>query len=104
MSNLKTLKPFKKGPDARRNLKGRPKHPRNFNELRQAMQDFLEEPSGKNKTRLMSLLALSAKNQQGRKMILEYAYGRVPLKIEGPGANGEIKIAFVDQTTKKENG
>lgn len=102
MANEKNLRPFRKGPDARRNLKGRPSHPKNFNELRKAIQEFLEEPSGKNKTRLMALLAQSSKNQQGRKMILEYAYGRVPLKIEGPGANGEIKIAFVDQTTKKE--
>lgn len=75
--------------------------PKNFKELREAVQAFLAEPSTKNKTRLDKLLADMARNKGERKALLEFAYGKVPLPIVGPN-EGPIKVEFVDETKKKD--
>jgi hypothetical protein len=98
MSNLKTLKPFKKGKDERRNTKGRPPQPKNFAEFRQVIQDFLNEPQ-KNKTRLLNMLDKMANTRGERKILLEYMVGKVPIKLEGTGDDGEIVIKFKDESS-----
>lgn len=91
MANEKNLRPFAKGADKRRNMKGRPRHPKNFAELREAIQAFLAEPSTKNKSRLDAVLAAMARNKGERKALLEFAYGKVPLQVTGIG-EGPLKV------------
>jgi len=75
--NISGLKPFKKGFDERRNLKGRPK---TFDQLRELFQQIANEEvehEGKKITRAAFIGLMMADKQM--KEFLEYAYGKVPL-------------------------
>lgn len=95
MANIKNLKPFKKGHDPRRNLKGRP--PANSEELNKLLDEiFAEEIKdgtiNTNKLRVALNRLLLHKNPMGVIHVLERRYGKVPQVIKGEGENGEIKI------------
>ena len=94
---VKNLIPAKKGEV--RNPHGRPKHPKNFAELRETIQAFLAEPTTGNKTRLLKVLDAMARNKGERKALLEFAFGKVPLVVKGEGDNGEIVIKFKDESS-----
>ena len=75
--NISGLKPFKKGDDPRRNLKGRPK---TFDQLRELFQQIANEEieyEGKKITRAEFIALTMSKKQM--KEFLEYGYGKVPL-------------------------
>jgi hypothetical protein len=75
----KNLKNFNKGFDARRNLSGRP---RGIEGLRAIVLTFLNEPTGRNKTRLWRQMERMEKTDSGRRTLWEYGYGKVPDKLE----------------------
>lgn len=71
------LKPFQKGHDPRRNLKGRPK---SFDQLRDLAQQLANEKIGEgNITIVQDILHKMATDKKLMKDFLEFAYGKVPL-------------------------
>ena len=75
----KNLRPFTKA-DPRINRAGRP---RDFDAVRDLVQEFLAEPVTKNRTRLRRLFERMEQSTAGRTKLLEYAYGKVPQPITG---------------------
>lgn len=92
--NTKGLKPFKKGYDPRRNLKGKPA---SFDQLRKLAQQLanskLEE--GSNVTIIQDILLQMTQDKRLMKDFLEFAYGKVPL-------SQIIKVDDTKQITWKE--
>ncbi len=81
------LIPFGKGPDPRRNLKGRPRSFDQARALAQAISHELLTKDGKKVTvaeAVLRSLALS-KEPQALKIFLEYAFGPPPTKSEITG-------------------
>lgn len=81
MSNLKTLKPFKKGEDSRRNLKGRPKGTSDFRERLQQEVNKKVMVNGEEVTLEMALmLNLLIEARKGKfwatKLVMNYLYGK----------------------------
>jgi len=56
---------------------------RTFDAFRKVVQEFLDEPTSKNRTRLDKLLMDMTRTQTGRRTLLEYAFGKVPQPITG---------------------
>jgi hypothetical protein len=85
LSSKRHLKPFGKGFDPRRNLKGRP---RTFDQARVLAQAIAHEPSAdKRRTVIEDILRQWSKSKepQLQKAFVEYAFGKVPDKIESTG-------------------
>lgn len=92
------LKPFQKGPDPRRNRKGRPK---DLPGLRDLVQSILNEAAtdkagnaltanGHAMTVIeaMTRQMIQSKNPRMAQIILEYAYGKVSAPVEVSGKDG----------------
>lgn len=92
------LKPFQKGPDPRRNRKGRPK---DLPGLRNLIQSILNEAAtdkagnaltanGHAMTVIeaMTRQMIQSKNPRMAQIILEYAYGKVSAPVEVSGKDG----------------
>lgn len=98
MANPATLKPFKKGYDARRNSKGRPKDIPGLKELLLSIAH--EDATGKDgqplvinghKATVIEAVMrqmLQSKNPRDRQIVLEYMFGKVPNPVEVTGAGG----------------
>lgn len=82
MSNLKNLKPFKKGKDTRRNTKGRPKGTLDIRErVREAVKNKKEMFNGKEidmEQAIIMKLLMDARNgkYQQTKLVMDYLYGK----------------------------
>ena len=105
------LKPFQKGPDPRRNRKGRPK---DLPGLRNLVQSILNEAAtdkagnaltanGHAMTVIeaMTRQMIQSKNPRMAQIILEYAYGKVSAPVEVSGKDGGpveqvIRFEWVD--------
>jgi hypothetical protein len=74
-------RPFTKGIDSRRNLKGRP---RSFDQARTLALAIAHEPTKKNRTVIESILRQWSKSKEPmlQKAFVEYCFGKVPDKIE----------------------
>ncbi len=93
----KHLKPFKKGPDPRRNRNGRP---RSFDALRKLAQQIATEDvkqggepvviDGHIVTVIEAVMRslASSKNPRDRELFLKYAYGAPPTRTELSGKDG----------------
>jgi len=79
---------YKKGQSG--NPKGRPKI-QGMQELREAALAFLNEPAGKGSTRLYRLFLDMARTRGERKVLLEYAVGKVPTPISAAGDFSGVK-------------
>ena len=102
-------KPFVKG-DPRINRKGRP---RNFDALRALAQQIAHETATRagdplvidghvaTVTEMILRQWASSKDPRLVQAFIQYAYGKVPDKIEGTGNKGEIILKVVYETTKE---
>lgn len=92
MPNPQNLKPFQKGPDKRRNTKGRPK---SFDKLRElAKQIALEEvtnKSGETVTIVEAILRGWAADKRMQEKFIEYAYGKAPSSVDVTSGGEKIK-------------
>ena len=83
------LKPFRPGPDPRRNTKGRPK---SFKQLRALIVSIAQEPikDGDERTRIEDMIRrmLRSDNPSDRALSLKYGWGNVPEQLE---VKGEVK-------------
>ncbi len=110
MANPASLKPFKKGYDARRNAKGRPKDIPGLKELLLSIAH--EDATGKDgqplvinghKATVIEAVMrqmLQSKNPRDRQIVLEYMFGKVSNPVEIRGKDGG---AVVVQLTWGEN-
>lgn len=102
--NSKNLKPFKKGDDERRNLKGRPlKLP----DLEHLLAEVLgEEKEGKTAAQAI-LAALRAKASRGdvraAEVLLDRAYGKAKQSLEMTGKDGAPIIISLGTGINPEN-
>lgn len=77
--NPQNLVPFKAGKgDARDPRIWTGGRPNTFESFREALQEYLNTPTSKNKTRLTTIIDKMANTRGERKTLLEYAFGRVP--------------------------
>jgi hypothetical protein len=89
-------KPFAKGKDPRRNLKGRPRVPKSAVELNKlideiAAEDVVNPTTGEQVQRIKAMLRslMTGRDSRGKVHILDRRYGKVKEEIEN---SGEIKI------------
>jgi hypothetical protein len=100
--NPKNLKPFKPGPDARRNMNGRPKLP----DIREALAKILAEEKDGVTALEATLAALRAKATKGdiraAEALLDRAFGKPRQSIDhtsdGKPLPSSIRIELVDPT------
>lgn len=91
LENLKKRKPFTKD-DPRINRLGRAS---NFDQLRKLFQEIAnEEVDGNKATRIRKIGEQMSTDKKMIKDFLEFAYGKVPVKLEGE-LSGEIKFHHV---------
>ena len=109
MANTKNLKPFKKGHDPRRNVKGRP--PANSEELNTLIDEVFAETltndKGRQSTKIRDALErlLTHKNPIGTIHLLDRRFGKVSDKIDLSNSDGSLKppqIIEIVRTEKKE--
>jgi hypothetical protein len=112
MANEQNLKPFKKGPDPRRNRKGRPK---DIPGLRALVLDILHEVAtdktgqpleinGHAATVLEAKLRqlIQSRNSRDTQIVFDYAFGKVPAPVEVSGKDGApLTIAIVNVDVDK---
>ncbi len=79
LSRTRGLRPFKPGPDPRRNLSGRPKSFDQFREIAQAIA------ANRDKAEKILQDWANSKDVQKQKAFIEYAFGKVPDKLETTG-------------------
>ncbi len=79
LSRTRGLRPFKPGPDPRRNTKGRPKSFEHFREIAQEIAQTRGQAE-----RILNDWANSP-DVQKQKAFIEYAFGKVPDKLETTG-------------------
>ncbi len=85
LSRTRGLKPFTKGPDPRRNTRGRPK---NFDELRRLSQKIGAEKTTDSKGNVMTRIErvlrklASSSDPQALRIFLEYGFGRPVDRVE----------------------
>lgn len=76
-------RPFVKGSDPRRNLKGRP---RSFDQCRALAQEIAHQKLGDSGLTVVEAILRSwAKSPQRQRDFIEYAFGKVPDKLETTG-------------------
>ncbi len=84
------LKPFGKGFDPRRNLKGRPK---SFDEVRELAQQLSHESqNGKPAIEQVLRRWMNSPEPSLQKAFVEYAFGKVPDKLEATGLENKPQI------------
>src|SRR5260370_33897865 len=91
------LKPFTKGPDPRRNTRGRPK---NFDELRRLSQKIGAEKTTDSKGNVMTRIErvlrklASSSDPQALRIFLEYGFGKPVDKIETTGFENKTTLTL----------
>ena len=87
------LKPFKKGHDPRRNLNGRPK---SFDEVRSLAQELAHAADPRCGTAIRKVLESwrDSKEPTLQKAFVEYAFGKVPDKIEATGLENKTNLVL----------
>lgn len=89
---LRNLKPFGKGFDPRRNLKGRP---RSFDEVRALAQDLAHEDIEGTEAIVKVLRQWRGSPEPTlQKAFVEYAFGKVPDKIEATGLENKTTLVL----------
>lgn len=102
---LDNLKPFKKGNDPRRNLKGQPKKIPNLDKLLADLLGDEDDDKSEAKSVLRALLVQAKKgNVRAIEVLLERAYGKPKQTIDNNITVGEFKIQDVIKFTGKDNG
>ncbi len=102
---LDNLKPFKKGDDPRRNLKGQPKKLPNLDKLLANILGDEDEDKSEAAKVIASLLTQAKKgNVRAIEVLLERAYGKPKQTIDNNITVGEFKISDVIKFTGKDNG
>jgi hypothetical protein len=99
-------KPFKKGADNRRNLKGRPHAPKSAKELNKllleiAAEDVVNPNTGEQVQRLRAMLRsmMTGRQSADKVHILDRLYGKVPQSVALTGADGgAIETKVIDDT------
>lgn len=87
------LKPFAKGFDPRRNLNGRP---RNFDEVRALAQQLAHKKEANGLEAITNVLAEWRESPEPslQRAFVEYAFGKVPDKIEATGLENKTVLAL----------
>ena len=87
--------PFTKGDDPRRNLKGRPKSFEAARELAQAIShEELTLKDGRTVTVAEAILRSWAKDTRHQRDFIEYAFGKVPDKLETTGLENKTSLVL----------
>ena len=86
-------KPFVKGSDPRRNLKGRPK---SFDEVRAIAQKIANETESNRRTAIENVLRRWKHSIEPslQRAFVEYAFGKVPDKIEATGLENKTTLVL----------
>lgn len=85
-------RPFVKGIDPRRNLKGRP---RSFDQARALAQQIVHQQLGESGlTVIEAIFRQWAKSPSHQRDLVEYAFGKVPDKIETTGLENKTVITL----------
>lgn len=90
---LRNLRPFAKGHDPRRNLKGRPK---SFDEVRALAQELANEKETNGKPAIVNVLRRWKNSIEPslQRAFVEYAFGKVPDKIEATGLENKTTLVL----------
>ena len=90
---LRNLKPFAKGHDPRRNLKGRP---RSFDEVRALAQQIAHTTEENGREAVVNVLESWKDSPEPslQKAFIEYAFGKVPDKIEATGLENKTTLVL----------
>ena len=99
-NSTKNLQPPWKPGQPSPNPQGRP---RTFKAFRECVLDFLNSPSSKKRTKLEKMMQDMTRTQQGRRVLLEYGFGRVPQPIVGAG-EGPVQIEGFEKMLRKVYG
>ena len=106
MANNQNLKPFKKGYDPRRNLRG---VPASTIKLRKLMREIAAELIGADETEMTRLSAMlrqlfTSRNPAHNKLALQVLDPKLLTEIiEGSGEEGEIILRVIREDTKKDD-
>ncbi len=96
------LKPFGKGFDPRRNLKGRPK---SFDEVRELAQQLAHETkNGRIAIERVLRQWMDSPEPSLQKAFVEYAFGKVPDKLEATGLENKPQIFLAYAHERQSSG